>query len=62
MVEVGQRFVLEAGRQSVWEVVGVTTTPDGHRHAQLMSVDPPGDRKTIAAAELERGRVFRPQR
>lgn len=55
MAEVGQQFALETGRWSVWEVVGVTKTPDGHRHAQLMSVDPPGDRKAIAATELERG-------
>ncbi|GLR81416.1 hypothetical protein [Azospirillum oryzae] len=59
MVEVGQRFVLHAGRKTVWEVVGVTTTPDGLRHVQMVSVEPPGERKTLAETELERGRSFR---
>ena len=62
MIEIGQRFVLDAGRGSVWEVAGIAKSPNGHHHAHLVSVDPSGDRKTIAVSELERGPLFQPLR
>lgn len=57
MIDVGQAFVRHVGRRVTWRVVGITA-PAGRRHVQLVPIDPPGERKTFAEAELLRDHSF----
>lgn len=58
MIEIGARYVQKINRPILWEVATVAKAWDGRRHVRLVSVDPPGEHKTIAEAELERNPLF----